>query len=49
MTKTSNRKNLFILGLLGVMVVCVAFLVLRDIPAPQSEQVIKLDSANVIK
>lgn len=49
MAKANNRKNLFIIGLFGVIVLGVAFLMMRDIPAPQTEQVIELDSANVIK
>lgn len=48
MAKTNNRKSLFILGLFGVIVLGVAFLMFRDIPAPQAEQTIELDTANVL-
>ena len=48
MSKPAKRKQFFILGLLGVMALGVAFLMFRSIPSPQSEQVIELDAANVL-
>lgn len=49
MAKGANRKQFFILGLFGVIALGVLFLALRDIPATQTEQVIELDAANVVK
>lgn len=49
MAKAAKRQKVFILGILGVVVLGVSFLILRDIPAPQSEQTIELDAANVIR
>ncbi|MCH2547868.1 MAG: hypothetical protein MK052_09715 [Alphaproteobacteria bacterium] len=49
MAKGAKRKQYFILGLLGAMALVVTFLMLRDIPAPQTQQVIELDAANVLQ
>ena len=49
MAKGTKRKQFFILGLFGVLALAALFLMLRDIPVSQSEQVIELDAANVLK
>lgn len=48
MAKGAKRKQFFILGLFGVIALVLAFLMFRDIPAPQGERVIELDAANVL-
>lgn len=49
MAKGAKRKQYFILGICVVLGIAVAVLVFRDIPAPLSEHVIELDTANVLK
>lgn len=49
MAKGAKRKQFFILGLFGMLALATLFLMFRDIPAPQSEQVIELDAVNVLK
>lgn len=49
MANGAKRKQGFILVLLAVLAVAVAFLMFRPIPAPVAEQTIELDTANVIQ
>jgi hypothetical protein len=49
MAKGAKRKQFFILGLFGVLALAALFLMFREIPVPQTEHVIELDTANVLK
>lgn len=49
MAAARKRKPLFILGFFVVLALAVSILVLRDIPAPVTEQTIELDAANVLR
>lgn len=48
MAAASKRKPVFILGFFVVLAVVVGVLLLRDIPAPVSEQTIELDTTHVL-
>lgn len=47
MAKSAGRKQVFILGLLALIVVGVAVLVFRDIPVTQTEQTVKVSHAGL--
>lgn len=47
MAKSAGRKQVFILGLLGLIVAGVAVLALRDIPITQTEQTVKVNHAGL--
>lgn len=47
MAKSAGRKQVFILGLLGLIIAGVALLVFRDIPITQTEQAVKVNHAGL--